>query len=269
MTNLYVKENDVLRHPASLVKMMTALVMRDWVTDTLLDSVVTVVASDMHPPTTANLQTGDQLSWRDLLYGLMVPSGNDAALVVARVVGGMILASEGSQGDPTARFVIEMGRKAAQMGLAGAVFETPHGASDTLSRLTPRHVGYLLQECGKDSLLRSVMGSLSRLITIYGPNARTYTVVHTINPDGATKIPEFVYGKTGTNVGAGAGYCVAMVCNAPNGIELRIVVMGSSSTEGRFSDSRTLIDYGAFSVLRDVSETIMATPSADMQAALA
>lgn len=242
MTVRYSKDPTTLQHPASLLKMMTALVVRDWVNDAALDDIILVDISDEHPPTTAQLRAGDLISLRDLIYGMMVPSGNDAALALSRVVGTQILQTEGVQGNPRTRFLQAMADKAVELDLQGAVFETPHGASDLHSRLSAEQSIKLLAECYKDPTLREIMATQSREITVTGVNARTYTVHHTIDVDGPVLLPEFVMGKTGTQVAAGAGYCVAIVWSNPAGDLLATVVMNSSSTEDRFLDLRKLMN---------------------------
>src|SRR5690606_31560411 len=70
---------------ASLTKMLTALVA---VERADLEQVVTVMRSDLIRGSSARLREGERLSLRTLLYGLLLPSGNDAALAIARAVGG-------------------------------------------------------------------------------------------------------------------------------------------------------------------------------------
>lgn len=101
--------------PASMTKMMTALITLQHGN---LDRVVTsgVDASAMPGDSVMGLHASERLSLHDLLYGLLVPSGDDAALVIARAVGG----SE-------ANFVAEMNREAARLGLTETHFANPHG----------------------------------------------------------------------------------------------------------------------------------------------
>lgn len=254
MTVRYSKDHTSVQHPASLLKMMTALVVRDWVSDAQLDDTVIVEIGDEHPPTTAQLRAGDVVSLRDLIYGMMVPSGNDAALALGRVVGSRILQAEGGSGDPRARFLQAMADKASELDLQGAVFETPHGAgADRQSRLSAEHAIKLLLECHKDLTLREIMAARSRQITVTGANARVYTVHHTLDMDGPVPLPEFVMGKTGSHEAAGAGFCVALIWSSPAGGLRATVVMNSPTTEGRFEDVRKLMDYDIATPLSGLS----------------
>lgn len=103
------------RAPASTTKIMTGILA---VEHGDLDRVVTaeVDASQMVGSSVMGLRPGVQISMRDLLFGLMLPSGNDAAIELARAVDGDIGA-----------FVDRMNRKAAELGLRDTHFMNPHG----------------------------------------------------------------------------------------------------------------------------------------------
>ncbi len=100
--------------PASTAKLMTALVVLQQAD---LDDVVTISeAAAATPGSRMGLSAGQTLTVRELLYGLLLPSGNDAAVALAEHVGG----SE-------ANFVDQMNRQAASMGLNATYFTGPHG----------------------------------------------------------------------------------------------------------------------------------------------
>lgn len=101
--------------PASMTKMMTALVTLQHGD---LTRVVTsnIDAAQMAGDSVMGLHRGERLALHDLLYGLLVPSGDDAALVIAQAVGGSQSA-----------FVGEMNDDAAQLGLTDTHFVNPHG----------------------------------------------------------------------------------------------------------------------------------------------
>jgi len=103
------------RAPASTTKIMTALLALE---HGGLDDVVTsdIDASTMIGSSVMGLRPGVPITVRDLLYGLMLPSGNDAALLLAEHDAGSVQA-----------FVQEMNRKAAQLGLGDTHFVNPHG----------------------------------------------------------------------------------------------------------------------------------------------
>ena len=124
-TVVYEKNADQQRYPASTTKIMTFIVTAENVGD--LENTNVTIKQDMinglDPESTVmglSAHIGEQVSVKDLLYGLMLPSGNDAALVLADYVGGGI-----------SGFVAKMNAKAAELGCANTHFANPHGLSDT------------------------------------------------------------------------------------------------------------------------------------------
>lgn len=120
-TVLFDQGSDERWYPASVTKVMTALLTIENVD---LDETVTVTEEDLAEVTwdssIAGLVPGDTLSVRDLLAGLMIPSGNDASYVLARYVGG---------GDWHA-FVDMMNERAAELGCTDTHFVNPCGLHD-------------------------------------------------------------------------------------------------------------------------------------------
>lgn len=232
--SIFSKNPDTPTVPASTVKLMTFTVARMFVPDGMLDDTVTVIADDWENGSTAHLQAGDVITWRDLFYGLMLPSGNDAAKCVGRNVGQMILDDLGGTGTPLARFIEHMDEVADTFGWTGHIFTDAWGLS-TSNRMTARMLCELM--LGADAFMVAVMGTLSHLMTITGANARTYTVNHTVDPDGQVKFPEFVGAKTGTTSVAN----VVMLWDH-GGVRHATAVMGATP-ETRFLDLRAVMDY--------------------------
>ncbi|MEZ4507253.1 MAG: hypothetical protein R2848_15725, partial [Thermomicrobiales bacterium] len=120
---------DERRSPASTTKLMTALVIANNTTD--WQALVTADASDIltaeDGESFMGLLEGDVLSVEQLMYGIMLPSGNDAAHAMARVIGSNLLAAEGATGDPVERFVQEMNATAANLGLQNTHFTNAAG----------------------------------------------------------------------------------------------------------------------------------------------
>lgn len=119
---LYSKNADSVVYPASTTKIITALLVLENVDD--LDEEVTVEASDLTEvaagSSLAGLIPGETYTVRDLLAGLLIPSGNDASYVLARYVGG---------GDWQA-FVDMMNERAAELGCTNTHFVNPCGLHD-------------------------------------------------------------------------------------------------------------------------------------------
>lgn len=113
-TVLYAKDADTSRAPASLTKLMTAIVAFD--DAGTLDKVVTVdAAATQIEPSLMGLTAGEKVTVRDLLYGLFLDSGNDAAEALAR---GIV---------PRDRFIRQMNQKAKLIGLSNTHYVNPSG----------------------------------------------------------------------------------------------------------------------------------------------
>lgn len=112
---LYGKDEHHRLGPASLTKIATAILA---IEAGDLDRVVDVDfdPAELRRSTLMGLESGDQFTMRDLLYGLMLPSGNDAALAIGRALAGSDSA-----------FVQAMNDLAARLGLADTHFVNPHG----------------------------------------------------------------------------------------------------------------------------------------------
>ncbi len=111
---LWAKDPDTSRAPASLTKLMTAIVAVDDAGS--LDRIVTVdPATTQIEPSVMGLTAGEKLTVRDLLYGLFLDSGNDAAEALAR---GLV---------PRDRFIRQMNQKAKSIGLTNTHYVNPSG----------------------------------------------------------------------------------------------------------------------------------------------
>jgi D-alanyl-D-alanine carboxypeptidase len=119
-----------------------------------------------------------------------------------------------------------MSAVAAGSGWTGTVFADLSGLADN-NRMSFRKLVKLAQIIAADQpFLLTVKGTLSRGLTITGVKARTQSVTHTINPNGAVKFPEFLAGKTGTTGVAGAGGVV--IWTNPDGSRHVTGVLGST-----------------------------------------
>ena len=113
---LYSQNSDAPMLIASITKIMTAVVALQ---HCALDREYTVTKDDMAEGSSMYLKPGETVTMEELLYGLMLASGNDAALAVARCAGGTI-----------ERFVAMMNEKAAELGMEDTSFANPNGLDD-------------------------------------------------------------------------------------------------------------------------------------------
>jgi len=114
---LYEKNANIRYKPASLTKIMTALVAMDYFDE---DTILNVVNGQNANGSTVNLKKGDKLIAADLLYALLVPSGNDAAITLAENYPGGYQA-----------FISRMNSKVAEMGLQNTHFSNVSGVESS------------------------------------------------------------------------------------------------------------------------------------------
>ena len=226
---------DTARPMASTTKMMTALVAME---SGDLDRVVAVVpAAAGVGESSAGLKPGQRITMRDLIRGLMIGSGNDAAIAIAYAVSG----SE-------AEFVTRMNDKAKEMGLTSTRFANPHGLDEPGHRSSPKDLLVLGRAVMKDPFLRELVGQ--RTITIPGPSGSGRVRLESEN-DLLSIMPEADGVKTGhTN---GAGYVLVAHATSPTlGRDFYAVVMGEPDRATRAADSKALLQWAFANYSRPV-----------------
>ena len=170
------------------------------------------------------LKTGDKITIKDLLYGLMLRSGNDAAVALAEVCAGSIV-----------DFSNLMNKKANELGLVNTHFESPHGLDSDGHYTTAYELALLSDYALKNKTFLQIVGTSNFTISINGyPKSLTNTNELLGNFNG-------VYGiKTGfTN---GANRCLVTACKR-NDMDIICVVLGCDTKKFRTSDSIKLIEY--------------------------
>ncbi len=138
---LYEKNGEKRRLIASTTKLMTALVALE---QGGLQREITVTASHMAEGSSMYLQPGEKLTMETLLYGLLLSSGNDAALAVTECMGG------------AAPFVARMNEKAAELGMVNTHFANPNGLDDEGHYSTAEDMAKLAAAAMDDPVLRRV-----------------------------------------------------------------------------------------------------------------
>lgn len=190
-------------YPASTTKILTCLVA---IENGDLDKTITVsthAADQASDSSVANLSAGDVMSLRDLLYGLMLRSGNDAAIAIAEGIGG---SEEG--------FAKLMNARAQSIGATHSHFVTPHGLHDDDHYTTIYDMYLIFQEALKNETFLEIISSPNHETTYVGADGSTkeqswtntnrYLLGKEKAPAGFTVIG----GKTGTTYEA--GYCLVI-----------------------------------------------------------
>jgi serine-type D-Ala-D-Ala carboxypeptidase (penicillin-binding protein 5/6) len=213
---------------ASTTKLMTAyLALRQLPLDNRL------AAPAYHPipgESLLGLKTGERISVRDLLYGLLLPSGNDAAKALA-------VGAAGS----TSAFVRQMNRAADRLGLRETSYANPIGLDQPGNYSSARDLTTLALTLRRRALFREIVDT-SRATLKTGAHPRT-VVNHN---DLVGRVPWVNGVKTGYT--ADAGY-VLVGSGTREGVTLLSVVMGAASISARDQDTLALLRYG-FSLYR-------------------
>ena len=219
---LFGKNENSKKKMASTTKIMTATIIIEKcnLTDTIEISKKAAGTGGSR----LGLKTGDKITVLDLLYGLMLRSGNDAAVALAEYAGGDING-----------FAELMNAKALELGLTNTHFETPHGLDSNEHYTTAYELALLSNYALNNPTFAKIVGTKNYTITINGsPKDLSNTNELLGNMEG-------VYGiKTGfTN---GANRCLVTACKR-NNIDIICVVLGADTKKFRTIDSIKLINY--------------------------
>jgi D-alanyl-D-alanine carboxypeptidase len=219
----------------SLTKLITADVLMQRM-DGRLTETVTIRPSHLTTGSSAGLRKGDVWTLEHLLYGMLLVSGNDAALAIADHTGRAMLAAEGKKGDPRQRFVREMSPAAASLGGAGAEFADPHGLSPA-NVGTAQDVARIGAGVFRDERLQPFWRCAQRTLEIGGAKPRTVTLNSTVEMLGEDRI---LGAKTGSHLGKNI-YNLVAGWRAPNGQTIVVVVLGSADHRARYRDMRAIL----------------------------
>ena len=241
---LYEKNIDEKRYPASLTKIMTAIIILE---DCKLDEVCEVsynaVMSISMGYVTANLQIGEELTVEQLLYVLMVGSSNDAAIVLAEHRSGSV-----------EDFAVLMNEKAKELGCTNTNFVNPNGEHDENHYSTARDLAIMTKYAMQNEEFRKLVSTTSYQLPAtnrYDRDDRLFTTTNSLLVVNNNSRSDNYYYKYATGVKTGfttpAGNCLIASANKGD-LELIAVVLGGGQTnEGlseRYVDTENLFEYG-------------------------
>lgn len=220
---LWARDPESRRPMASTTKIMTAVVVLE---KGDLGSTVTVDRNAAKVGESAmGLVPGERIALGELLKGVLVQSGNDAATLAAEYVGGSAEA-----------FVAMMNDKARQLDLINTAYVNPHGLDAKGHYTSAEDLTALARYAMRNPIFREIVGTYSvkvrsdrytHLLTNHNSLLKTYA--------GAEGV------KTGWT--DGAGYCVVFAAKRGD-IELVGAVMGAASETGRAQQAEQLLDWG-------------------------
>lgn len=219
---IYGKNENVKRAMASTTKIMTAMVV---IQNTNLNNIVDISKKAAGTGgSRLGLKAGDKITVKDLLYGLLLRSGNDCAVALAEYVAGSVK-----------EFSNLMNQNAQMLGLNNTHFVTPHGLDEEEHYTTAYELAILADYALNNEVFAQIVNTKSYTINI-NKNSKTLNNTNELlgNLNG-------VYGvKTGfTN---GAGRCLVTSIKRGN-LDVICVVLGADTKKDRTRDSAKLIEY--------------------------
>ncbi|MGC8919859.1 D-alanyl-D-alanine carboxypeptidase family protein [Streptomyces sp. PG2] len=238
--SLYTKKADTRLSTGSTTKIMTAKVVLSQ-SNLNLNSKVTIqkAYSDYivrNNASSAHLIVGDKVTVRQLLYGLMLPSGCDAAYALADKFG-----SGSSRSARVKSFLSKMNKTARDLGLTNTHFDSFDGIGNGNNYSTPRDLTKLARNALKNSTFRTVVKTKStkQKVTTKSGGYRYMNWSNT-NP-----LLSGYSGTIGVKTGSGpeAKYCLVFAATR-NGKTVVGTVLASSSVANRTSDAKKLLNYG-------------------------
>lgn len=219
---IYGKNENVKRAMASTTKIMTAMVV---IQNTNLNNIVEISKKAAGTGgSRLGLKAGDKITVKDLLYGLLLRSGNDCAVALAEYVAGSV-----------PEFSNLMNQNAQMLDLNNTHFVTPHGLDEEEHYTTAYELAILADYALNNEVFAQIVNTKSYTINI-NKNSKTLNNTNELlgNLNG-------VYGvKTGfTN---GAGRCLVTSIKRGN-LDVICVVLGADTKKDRTRDSAKLIEY--------------------------
>lgn len=231
---LYSKNAFERLYPASITKVMTALIaikygnLQDKVTVTD-DAVITESGASL-----CGIKPGDTLTMEQLLYGLLLPSGNDAAAAIAVHMSGSVEA-----------FAARMNEEAKKLGATGTHFMNPHGLHDDDHYTTAYDLYLIFNEALKYPEFKTVTAKTTYTanykdkdgnpVSQIWKSSNLYMTGIRQTPDGLTVFS----GKTGTT--QKAGYCLIMAEKDKKDKEYISVVLKAGSRQGLYDNMTNII----------------------------
>ena len=235
---LYEKNSEENISPASTTKLLTALtVLKHCSTDEVV-TVGTEIYNIASDASTAFLTEGDVLSVKDLLIAMLLPSGNDAAYVLAKYTGSKILNESNiydyTDANAIGTFVEEMNFTADSLGATSSFFTTPDGYEAEGQYTTAKDLTIITNACLSNQTIMDIVSKSSIYCTWENGKEVTYhNTNELLNPE-STYYYSGVFGMK-TGYGDSAGACIISVVNI-NGSNYICTVMNSND-DARWTDT--------------------------------
>ncbi len=242
---LYEKNSGERFYPASTTKIMTALLLLE---HTSPDEMVTVgeevflVGPDS---STSGLTLGDRISVKDLLYAIMLPSGNEAAYAAAVYAARQACSRpEMPVQEALDYFTGLMNDRARELGALHTHFANPDGYHDPDHYTTAYDLALIAREALNKDLIRKAAGSRAHQAAVLRDGSpvtlKWFNTNWLLHPD----LPHYYSRATGLKTGHTPEAGGTLVATAADGDLELIAVLLKSTTESRFQEAASLFDYG-------------------------
>ena len=229
---------DVPLDIASTTKMMTVLLIAKEIQNdpsVLEESISFSKRADQTIGSSATVRAGESIRLKDALYGLMLPSGNDASVALAEWYGLRKSAAERKL-DPLKLFIDAMNEQANELKMNQSTFRNTHGLTHPEHKSSCADLITLARELMKFPLVMEIVQTRQYSCTVKGQEGYTRRLSWT-NTNQLLDRQGFLGFKTGTTDAAGA--CLVSLSRIEDN-ETIVVVLGSSGSAARYSDSRNL-----------------------------
>ncbi len=237
---------------ASTTKIMTAYLVLKHAQEhpEVLDETLTFSKhADETIGSTAEVRAGEEIRVRELMYGLLLPSGNDASVALAEHFGKRLAPGGDRRGDSDeteapknsyAAFIEAMNEAAKDLGMGKSHYTNTHGLTDDNHKVTAAGLVKLTYAAMKLPLFAEIVATPQHGASVSGPGGYQRNVLwnntnHLLGIEGYNGV------KTGTTTAAGA----CLVSSGKRGDDaLLVVVLGAASSDSRYVDARNLFRYG-------------------------
>lgn len=231
---LYSKNIDEKLYPASLTKVLTAILVVE--NCNMQDEVIiskSAIDSVQSGYLTSNIQPGESLTVEELLNILLISSCNDAPNALAEHIAG-----------DTEQFVVMMNNKAKEIGCKNSNFTNCDGTHNENHYSTAYDMALIGKYAMQYDEIKNITNKISyslRATNMYGKEDRLYETSNELILSGSSNYYRYAGGiKTGFTTPA--GYCL-MAYSKKDDIPLVAVVMKSTTSDSRYTDSKSILNY--------------------------
>jgi D-alanyl-D-alanine carboxypeptidase/pimeloyl-ACP methyl ester carboxylesterase len=236
---LFAKVPDRRMPPASLTKLMTALVLQGLMKrfDLSLTDYLAIEEADVVGGSGRNVKPGESITFEDTFANLMLPSSNITANAVARTIGQLLLNADGVFGDPKARFVAEMNAEVSSLGMARTQFRNPSGEPARGQVTSAADIAKLMMAVMELPEVTNCWGKSIHVMDVNGPQPRNQKIASTVK---VVNDYDVLGGKTGTLLPG--CYNLALMSQAPNGDNILTVLLRAPDPQTLYTETRRILD---------------------------